>query len=156
MRLRTAADRMQKIFTLREAQALVPKLEQLVRTAVKAKAEAEEVDEKLQGLAACITMAGGMEIDPGAVAAMKVHKMNAFHALQHSVEEIQETGCLLKDLDEGLLDFPAILGGHEVYLCWKLGEERIEYWHRIEDGFAGRKRIEREFGESGLPPSRPN
>lgn len=147
---------MSKIFTLREAQALLPKLEQLLRTAVQAKSEAEEVDEELQGLAARITMAGGMEIDPGGVAEMKVRKMGAFHALQRCVEEIQETGCLLKDLDQGLLDFPAMLGDREVYLCWKLGEEQIEYWHHIEDGFAGRKRIELEFGDSGLPPSRPN
>lgn len=147
---------MPKIFTLREAQALVPKLEPLLRTAVKAKAEVKEVDEELQGLAARITMSGGMEIDAGGVAEMKVRKMGAFQALQRCVEEIEDTGCLLKDLEQGLLDFPAMLGDREVYLCWKLGEEQIEYWHHVEDGFAGRKRIEREFGAGGLPPSRPN
>ena len=147
---------MPKLFTLREAQALVPKLEQLLRTAVKAKGDADEVDEQLQGLAARITMAGGMEIDPAGVAEMKVRKMGAFQALQQCVEEIQSTGCLIKDLEEGLLDFPALLGDREVYLCWKLGEETIEYWHNVEDGFAGRKRIEREFGESGRAPGRPN
>ncbi len=147
---------MPKIFTLREAQSLVPKLEQLLRTAVQAKAEAEAVDEDLQGVSTRITMAGGMEIDPGAIAEMKVRKTGAIQALQRCVEEIQQTGCLLKDLDEGLLDFPAMLGDREVCLCWKLGEDRIEFWHHLDDGFAGRKRIENEFGESGLPPSRPN
>jgi hypothetical protein len=147
---------MSKLFTLREAQALVPRLEQLLRTAVKAKNDVDEVDEELQGLAARITMAGGMEIDPAAVAAMKVRKMGAFQTLQQSVDEIQSTGCLIKDLEEGLLDFPAMLGDREVYLCWKLGEAQIEYWHHVEDGFAGRKRIQREFGESEKPPSRPN
>lgn len=147
---------MSKFFTLREAQALVPKLDQLLRTAVKAKADADEVDEQLQGLAARITMAGGMEIDASGVAAMKVRKMTAFQSLRKCVEEIEETGCLLKDLDQGLLDFPAMLGGREVYLCWKLGEEQIEYWHYVEDGFAGRKRIASEFGESGSAPERPN
>lgn len=147
---------MSKLFTLREAQALVPKLEQLLRTAVKAKSDAEDVDEELQGIAARITMAGGMEIDPAAVAEMKIRKMGAFQALQQCVDEIQDTGCLIKDLEEGLLDFPAMLGDREVYLCWKLGEAKIEYWHHIEDGFAGRKRIEREFGDSGAPPRRPN
>ena len=147
---------MPKLFTLREAQALVPKLEQLLRTAVQARSDADDVDDELQGLAARITMAGGMEIDPAAVAEKKVRKMGAFQSLQRCVEEIQETGCLIKDLEEGLLDFPAMLGEREVYLCWKLGEARIEYWHHVEDGFAGRKRIEREFGESGAPPARPN
>jgi hypothetical protein len=107
-------------------------------------------------VAARITMSGGMEIDPAAVAEMKVRKMGAVRTLQQSVEEIQETGCLIKDLEEGLLDFPAMLGDREVYLCWKLGETKIEYWHHVDDGFAGRKRIEREFGEGGQPPARPN
>ncbi len=147
---------MPKLFTLREAQALVPKLEQLLRTAVKAKGDAENVDEELQGLAARITMSGGMEIDPAGVAEMKIRKMGAFQALQQCVDEIQETGCLIKDLEEGLLDFPAMLGNREVYLCWKLGETQIEYWHSIEDGFSGRKRIQQEFGDTGLPPERPN
>jgi hypothetical protein len=147
---------MSKLFTLREAQALVPKLEQLLRTAAQAKTDAEEVDEELQGLAAKITMAGGMEIDPASVAEMKIRKMGAFQALQRCVDEIQETGCLIKDLEQGLLDFPAMLDDREVYLCWKLGEPQIEYWHHVEDGFAGRRRIQEEFGESGLPPARPN
>jgi hypothetical protein len=147
---------MSKLFTLKEAQALVPKLEQLLRTAVQAKSDAENVDEEMQGLAARITMSGGMEIDPAAAAEMKVRKMGAFQALQRSVDEIQETGCLIKDLDEGLLDFPAMLGDREVYLCWKLGEDQIEFWHHIDDGFAGRKRIQQEFGEGAPPPARPN
>lgn len=147
---------MPKLFTLREAQALVPRLEKLLRSAVKAKNAAEEVDEELQGVAARITMSGGMEIDPTAVAEMKVRKMGAVRTLQESVEEIRETGCLIKDLEEGLLDFPAMLGDREVYLCWKMGETQIEYWHHIEDGFAGRKRIESEFGEGGMPSGRPN
>jgi hypothetical protein len=58
-------------------------------------------------------------------------------------QNIESEGVLIKDLDQGLIDFPHIRGnGEEVYLCWKLGEEAIGYWHRIADGFAGRRGIQ--------------
>ena len=62
--------------------------------------------------------------------------------LRAAVEKIQATGCVVKDLDIGLLDFPALINNEEVYLCWRLGEERIRFWHRQDEGFAGRKPIE--------------
>ena len=65
------------------------------------------------------------------------------------MEQIEESGCVVKDLDIGLIDFPAMLGEQQVFLCWKLGEPRIEYWHGVHEGFAGRKPIDDEFG----PPS---
>jgi hypothetical protein len=55
------------------------------------------------------------------------------------VEELQELGLLVKDLDEGLVDFPALRGDEEVLLCWRLGEDEVGYWHSLEDGFAGRR-----------------
>ena len=55
------------------------------------------------------------------------------------VAELQELGLLVKDLDEGLVDFPALHDGEEVLLCWHLGEEDVAFWHTLEDGFAGRK-----------------
>ena len=85
----------------------------------------QTVDRNGKGPLLMFSTAGGMEIDPSAVAEMKVSKMGAVQAMQRCVEEIHETGCLLKDLDEGLLDFPAMLGDREVYLCWKLGEDEI-------------------------------
>lgn len=55
------------------------------------------------------------------------------------VEELQELGLLVKDLDEGLVDFPALRGDEEVLLCWRLGEAEVGFWHSLEDGFAGRR-----------------
>ena len=65
-----------------------------------------------------------------------------FEKLDDLLHRVQETGALVKDMSSGLLDFPAMRNGQEVYLCWKVGEERIEYWHEIEAGFAGRQSIE--------------
>ena len=56
-----------------------------------------------------------------------------------SVAELQELGLLVKDLDEGLVDFPALRDGEEVLLCCRLGEEEVAFWHSLDDGFAGRK-----------------
>ena len=58
---------------------------------------------------------------------------------------MQAIGCVVKDLDIGLIDFPTEFRGEEVYLCWKLGEPRIEFWHGVEEGFRGRKAIDQDF-----------
>lgn len=59
------------------------------------------------------------------------------------VSGLEHQGIVVKDLDEGLIDFPSIReNGQEVYLCWKVGENDIRFWHGLEEGFAGRKRIE--------------
>jgi hypothetical protein len=55
------------------------------------------------------------------------------------VEKLQELGLLVKDVDEGLVDFPALRGDEEVLLCWRLGEDEVGFWHSLEDGFAGRR-----------------
>ena len=58
------------------------------------------------------------------------------------IDELEELGVVVKDLDLGLLDFPALREGDEVELCWHVGEDSVEYWHRIGEGYAGRKPID--------------
>jgi hypothetical protein len=55
--------------------------------------------------------------------------------------EFQKRQIVVKDLNRGLIDFPAIIGGREVFLCWEQGEDNIEFWHEIDGGFAGRERL---------------
>jgi hypothetical protein len=64
-----------------------------------------------------------------------------FDRLETLTREINATGATLKDINSGLVDFLAIRQGHEVYLCWQYGEERIEFWHELDGGFAGRQRL---------------
>ena len=59
-----------------------------------------------------------------------------------ALEQIQDTGCVVKDLEIGLLDFPARIDDQDVYLCWRLGEDRIRFYHRQDEGFTGRKPID--------------
>lgn len=62
-----------------------------------------------------------------------------FQKLDSLVREIQATGAMIKDLNLGLVDFPAEREGQEVYLCWKFGEEEVRFWHDADSGFAGRQ-----------------
>jgi len=57
------------------------------------------------------------------------------------VQELGQLGILLKDFDTGLIDFPCWRDGHEVYLCWKLGEPEVAHWHEIDSGFSGRQKL---------------
>ena len=63
----------------------------------------------------------------------------------HFVEELQRLGIELKDPEKGLIDFPCLFEGREIYLCWKHGEDSIEHWHEIYAGFAGRQPLEKIF-----------
>jgi len=60
-------------------------------------------------------------------------------AVAAAVEELNRLGVLVKDLDRGLVDFPALRQGEEVLLCWQVGEDEVAFWHGVEEGFAGRK-----------------
>jgi len=144
---------MARFFSLREAQELLPHVRDWLDEAVAAKLAVDEIEGELHALAAHITMSGGVEIDPVAVVKKKIGRQQEAERAQAAVRSIEEAGCLLKDLDRGLIDFPALLDGKEVYLCWQRGEERIEFWHRVEDGFTGRRPIGSEFGEGGLRPN---
>ena len=64
-----------------------------------------------------------------------------FQTLERLVSQIQEIGIVVKDINLGLVDFPSIREGREVYLCWRYGEDTIQYWHEIDAGFAGRQLI---------------
>lgn len=64
-----------------------------------------------------------------------------FARLDELVRLIQASGAVLKDINMGLLDFPSLREGREVYLCWRYGEDSVEYWHDLDTGFAGRQRL---------------
>lgn len=71
--------------------------------------------------------------------------------LEKEVQKLDELGCVLKDMNIGLIDFPAVRLGARVWLCWKLGEESVSFWHGIREGYAARKMAdEKEFYEDDL------
>ena len=146
---------MAKFFSLQEAEDCIPRIETWLRTAIEERKDAVEAEQELQEVGQRIQMSGGMEIQPAKVAGYRARKDVSVRRFKEAMESIENSGCVIKDLDVGLIDFPAKRGSDEVYLCWKLGEARIEFWHGTDEGFAGRKRIAGEFGESS-GPGRPN
>jgi hypothetical protein len=120
-------------------------MDRLLREALMLKSEYEECERALQTFSERIMRMGGMVVDRQKAMEHKNRRETAAGRLRAVVEEIQDTGCLIKDLDIGLIDFPTLFRGTEVYLCWKLGESAIEFWHGVDEGFRGRKPIDRDF-----------
>lgn len=139
---------MSKIFTLAEAQTLLPVLEALLRKAQAAAVRAGELEREMQQLTHRIFLSGGMHVNVAQAARRRANREKAVQEAQDTLAEIDEIGVQVKDLEKGLLDFPCIMDGQTVLLCWKLGEKEIAYWHTTEDGFAGRKPLDARFGKT--------
>ena len=139
---------MAKRFTHAEAQRLLPEVGRLLRAALDAKAEFEEAGKAIQALNERVMLMGGVVVDHERALSGKSRRDAAAAMLKNAIEAIHETGCVVKDLDIGLVDFPTLFKGVEVYLCWKLGEPAIDYWHGIDEGFRGRKPIDKDFLEN--------
>jgi hypothetical protein len=136
---------MAHFFTLEEARLCLPELERVVRAAVQAKTHYDQADEAFQKLLHKIVMSGGILVDRFAVETIRSTRQSNGERIKSALEEIQEMGCLIKDLETGLVDFPTLFNGEEVYLCWRLGETDITYWHGVHEGEAGRRQIDQFF-----------
>jgi hypothetical protein len=145
----------ERFFNLEEAERLLPALEKLLRAARQSKQELEATDETLNQARNRVMQLGGSLPERTVLAQRRLEREQFVAQLQAALQQISESGVLVKDLDTGLVDFPCLLNNQEIYLCWKLGEGRIGYWHRVEDGFAGRRPIDKEFLD-GIRRSRPN
>lgn len=122
-------------FTVEEANALLPSI---------IKKFTELVDLKDQ----IIKTQTEMETDPRYMSSLKEHilKKQEFNAIlanfYKAVSEIENTGVVVKSVEEGLLDFPSLRFNEEIWLCWKEGETEIRFWHGKDEGFNGRKPLE--------------
>jgi hypothetical protein len=135
-----------KIFTLEEANALLPVVESLLDRAIQAKEEAERLDGEMQSLRQRIFLAGGMTVDVAGVTRNRRETETYLQTAKDALAEIDSIGVQVKDLETGLLDFPTRVDGELVLLCWRRGESRIEYWHTLEAGFRGRQPLDERFG----------
>ncbi|MBI4313527.1 MAG: DUF2203 domain-containing protein [Candidatus Omnitrophica bacterium] len=132
-----------QIFTVEQANRLIPSVKAILAKLRRQRSQVHELEDAL-----AIVELEGLQADgsPSPLAktvalekSSRIEKqMDEFKTL---LEELDALGCQLKNLDEGLVDFFTIHQGQLVYLCWKDGEEAIAHWHRMEDGFAGRRPI---------------
>lgn len=135
-------DEESKLFSLTEAERLRLQIEPVLIEAMELRRKLGELDEQLGSLAERIQRSGGLLVPYEKTARERLERNRQEESLRSAIERIHSTGCIVKDLDIGLLDFPSRLNNEDVYLCWRLGEDRIRFYHRQDEGFAGRKPID--------------
>jgi hypothetical protein len=143
-----------KYFDRREAEELLSTLAPWLEEARDEKQKIEGFKDELAQVASRIMVLGGYFPPLADLLRKKSLHDEAAEHLVEIVNRIQDSGVVVKDLDVGLVDFPSLLDGEEIYLCWKLGEEHVGFWHGIDEGFAGRKPLD-EPGSGRTPPPAP-
>lgn len=121
-----------KHYTREEARALLPMIRQWLAQLQQVRQQLRGVDERLQQM-----VDGGNDAGGGTVE----EQVRLIATLNEVLERFRSRQIQIKDIDRGLLDFPAIVAGREVFLCWEQDEEDIEFWHDLDTGFAGRERL---------------
>ena len=128
----------ERYFTPAEANEALATVRPLAEKLVGHRRALREAQERRAELTRRIAGNGGA-LDARRVATLAARVNREAEAVARSVSRIQELGVLVKDLDRGLIDFPALRGDEEVLLCWEVGEDDVAYWHGLEEGFAGRR-----------------
>ncbi len=127
-------------FSLEEADSLLPRLRELLPRLQETKRQHDQLQEKVWAYQR--KMAGNGHLLEAEMNTARREMAKAAAAVNGLIEEVQALGCEVKDADTGLVDFRTEMEGREVYLCWKLGEPSIGWWHELEAGFAGRQPLQ--------------
>ncbi len=127
-----------RLFTLEEANRLVPRLESIFRRLGPIRDQLAELQSRLSALQRQ-HRGNGVSSSPGDISRVQSELNRISQDVQDAINEIAEQGIIVRDVSSGLVDFPSVREGREVYLCWISGEERIEYWHETDRGFADRQ-----------------
>lgn len=122
-----------KHYTIEEARALLPEIRQWLAQIGTLEQRLSELDARLRSLAASGNDVGGDSVNAS---------VKARAELQTVAQKFESREIYIKDLERGLIDFPALRNGKEVFLCWEKGEEEIEFWHDLDSGFPGRERLD--------------
>lgn len=120
-------------FTREEASALLPRIKEMLRELRSSKDQLTDTEAHEALSEAAPGNGGGDEGKQVGVAFLEVRRL---------LGAIEESGIVLRDIDRGLVDFPAVIDGREVYLCWELGEEDVAYWHDLDSGYRGREPLD--------------
>jgi hypothetical protein len=137
-----------RLFSVDEANAILPNIEPLLLQLKHAKEQFDQLRRTLDSMTPAMRGNGH-----GALAVDLERRVNNLVTqMSMGIRTLAEQGIEIKDLNQGLIDFPHLRDNHVVYLCWRLGEGRIGYWHEIEAGFAGRRELE-DSDDLFEPPS---
>jgi hypothetical protein len=128
----------QRYFTPSEANELLVEVRPLAESLVQHRQGMRVAAERRARLTARIAGNGG-DLDPQEPGELDEQFQRESHAVTQAAERLERLGVLVKDVDSGLVDFPALHEGEEVLLCWQVGEDEVAHWHGVDEGFAGRK-----------------
>ena len=128
----------QRYFTAEEANEALLEVRPLTEELVGHRRALVELQERQSAVTARIAGNGG-NVEPHELEEVQAQLDEEVAGIARCVARIHEVGALVKDLDEGLVDFPATRDGRDVLLCWRLGEDEIGFWHGLDEGFSGRK-----------------
>jgi hypothetical protein len=143
-------------FAAADVERLIPRLERILTDAIQLRATLRMQEATLERAGVPLTreaLQADVPGEPHEVRHAKALSRGCCEALGEKLSEVDRLGGQVKDLDQGLVDFPGKRGTKDICLCWKLGEKRIEYWHHLKDGFAGRRRLDDRVAQE---PSRLN
>ena len=121
-----------KHYTRDEARALLPQIRQWLKQLSALRRKLNDCDHRLARLMAGGTAVGGETVN---------RRVRVVADVNATLAEFQQREIQIKELERGLIDFPAILNGKEVFLCWEQDEDDIEFWHDLHSGYAGRERL---------------
>ena len=124
--------RYRKHYTRDEARALLPEIRLWLKRIASLRETLQKIEQRVTSL-----MSGGNDVGGEAVNSW----IRTLVELREVLCEFHNRDIQIKDLDRGLIDFPAVIGGKEVFLCWEADEEDIEFWHELDAGYAGRERL---------------
>jgi hypothetical protein len=122
----------EKHYTREEANALLPQIRKWLEQLNRLREDLQRCEKRLSGLTGQGKDIGGETVN---------NWIRALADMQETLAEFQRREIFIKDLERGLLDFPALMGGKEVFLCWEADEEAVEFWHDLESGYGGRERL---------------
>jgi hypothetical protein len=111
---------------------LLPQIRQWLERLNRLRQDLERFDKRLSGLTEQGNDIGGETVN---------NWIRALADMQEALAEFQRRRIIIKDIERGLVDFPAIIGGREVFLCWEQDEDDVEFWHDLDTGFTGRERL---------------
>lgn len=124
--------RYSKHYTREEARALLPQVRLWLKRLAELRQDLERSDKRLTSLMHPGNDLGGDLVNQW---------IRTLAEMQGLLAEFQQREIMIKDLERGLVDFPAIIGGQEVFLCWEQDEDDIEFWHDLDTGYGGRERL---------------
>jgi hypothetical protein len=131
---------MSRLFSREEADGLLPHIAPLLMQARDLKRQHDEARTAMSAVQGALRT-NGHDAGPGLARAAQDAQGSAA-AINSLIERVQELGAEVKDLEMGLCDFRSDIDGREVYLCWKLGEERVAFWHELDTGYASRRPLD--------------